>query len=406
MEEPTLAALPAEMLTSIFHWCNAATLARMACTSHDQHTAATSYGNERLRKLGDQTKADTQLPVLLLLQLKEARERAIDGEQRVSVARSASGSGARRGAAPFVALTSPFVAHPQPQSQPPFGCRMLGGTMCGGKLHEHRLEGSWRSACFGHRHLLLVTADGSGVLAFGQGLTWQQAGTQMVDVACLAAQPSSSCECEPCEDDSDDGFPSNGAYLTDAHHYSHTMPAPSPWVGTGFERTVCGVPLALPAEERAVRALACPTRAYVLTESGSVLVTHALRQPPPSSTPLLPLQTLWTPPSPEGKVVQISSLYYHLLLCTAGGSAFSLGDAYDGKLGFHHESYLSSPHPITRLAAYSIVGVAAGGGHSLFLTSRGEVFSCGNGEMGQLGVRGAASPPSLAPTPTLPQPHP
>ena len=117
MEEPTLAALPAEMLTSIFHWCNAATLARMACTSHDQHTAATSYGNERLRKLGDQTKADTQLPVLLLLQLKEARERAIDGEQRVSVARSASGSGARRGAAPFVALTSPWQSQWQSQSQ-------------------------------------------------------------------------------------------------------------------------------------------------------------------------------------------------------------------------------------------------------------------------------------------------
>ena len=44
------------------------------------------------------------------------------------------------------------------------------------------------------------------------------------------------------------------------------------------------------------------------------------------------------------------------------------------------------PRLVSGLAPHVIVGVAAGGGHSLFLTARGECFGAGANEAGQLGA--------------------
>lgn len=77
----------------------------------------------------------------------------------------------------------------------------------------------------------------------------------------------------------------------------------------------------------------------------------------------------------------------HSLLLTENGEVLSCGYGYPGCLG-HGESMLEDvhiPRVIESLTKYRITEMAAGEVHSLFLTSDGEVYSCGSGSHGSLG---------------------
>lgn len=70
---------------------------------------------------------------------------------------------------------------------------------------------------------------------------------------------------------------------------------------------------------------------------------------------------------------------------------FSWGGASNGELGQGglEEHIVSSPTRVPFPPATSLASVAAGGRHTLLLTQRGELHSCGSNDLGQLGREGS-----------------
>ena len=70
---------------------------------------------------------------------------------------------------------------------------------------------------------------------------------------------------------------------------------------------------------------------------------------------------------------------------------FSWGGASNGELGQGglEEHIVSSPTRVPFPPASSLASVAAGGRHTLLLTQRGELHSCGSNDLGQLGREGS-----------------
>jgi alpha-tubulin suppressor-like RCC1 family protein len=138
--------------------------------------------------------------------------------------------------------------------------------------------------------------------------------------------------------------------------------------------------------EPACAVCACPGRSYVLGISGAVYSARwhgAGASRGPSVSPW----TCWSPPSPSQRVCEISSLSAHVLLRTAAGSALSFGEPHEGKLGYDARTvYVTTPRLIEALKEHTIVGVAAGARHSLFLTEDGACFAAGVGAAGQCGL--------------------
>jgi len=82
---------------------------------------------------------------------------------------------------------------------------------------------------------------------------------------------------------------------------------------------------------------------------------------------------------------------------------FSWGGASNGELGQGglEEHIVSSPTRVPFPPATSLASVAAGGRHTLLLTQRGELHSCGSNDLGQLGREGSQT--RLEPVPGLAQ---
>lgn len=66
---------------------------------------------------------------------------------------------------------------------------------------------------------------------------------------------------------------------------------------------------------------------------------------------------------------------------------FAWGSTLHGELGLGgiEDEQILLPKPLEWYAAESITQVACGPNHSLLLTNRGAVFSCGSNDFGQLG---------------------
>ena len=77
----------------------------------------------------------------------------------------------------------------------------------------------------------------------------------------------------------------------------------------------------------------------------------------------------------------------HNVCICSNGSIYSWGDGMYGQLG-QGLNVLSSPQPlqITKLKGVDIQAICCGQNHSLFLSSNGTVYACGNGFYGQLGL--------------------
>ena len=83
----------------------------------------------------------------------------------------------------------------------------------------------------------------------------------------------------------------------------------------------------------------------------------------------------------------------HSAFIATSGHVYSMGNNSEGRLGLGNNSLKSSPSPclVEALHPYKCVDVDCGWGHTLALTSEGEVFSWGVGEYGALGIRSTES---------------
>ncbi|XP_015367433.1 PREDICTED: protein RCC2 homolog [Diuraphis noxia] len=77
----------------------------------------------------------------------------------------------------------------------------------------------------------------------------------------------------------------------------------------------------------------------------------------------------------------------HTIFITEEGKALSLGRNEKGQLGVKDLLRRDIPTPIEGLPDHAIVNAATGRGHTLLLTDRGAVYSCGDNKNSQCGVK-------------------
>ena len=103
------------------------------------------------------------------------------------------------------------------------------------------------------------------------------------------------------------------------------------------------------------------------------------------------------------KLTEIKSIQCganHSLALNQKGEVFSWGSGESGELGNNSTSNSSSPVQVVfRKLSQKIVKIAAGAAHSLFLTSKKHMLSCGDNQYFQTGIKSdAESPHILIPT--------
>jgi alpha-tubulin suppressor-like RCC1 family protein len=104
----------------------------------------------------------------------------------------------------------------------------------------------------------------------------------------------------------------------------------------------------------------------------------------------------------KSQIIVVSAGSYHSLFLDSQGQVYSCGCNTLGRLGLgdHKYSHIHVPTPIDNQEMGQILAISAGGTHSLFLNSEGQVFSCGYGRFGRLGLRDEKDRkiPTLIPT--------
>ncbi|OQR92840.1 regulator of chromosome condensation (RCC1) [Thraustotheca clavata] len=76
---------------------------------------------------------------------------------------------------------------------------------------------------------------------------------------------------------------------------------------------------------------------------------------------------------------------WHTVVVSRLGECYVFGRGEYGRLGLGDNRSHSHPRKVQALASHHIVQAAAGGSHTLFLTDKGEAFSCGRPDHGRLG---------------------
>jgi alpha-tubulin suppressor-like RCC1 family protein len=101
----------------------------------------------------------------------------------------------------------------------------------------------------------------------------------------------------------------------------------------------------------------------------------------------------------DGKAIDVACGGFHTLILTDQGCVYAMGKEDFGLLGigslkeWRMKIGAESPTLITSLINYKIISISAGGWHSCFVTSEGELFTCGKGEYGRLGLKDEKSKP-------------
>jgi alpha-tubulin suppressor-like RCC1 family protein len=116
-----------------------------------------------------------------------------------------------------------------------------------------------------------------------------------------------------------------------------------------------------------------------------------------------PTPALVSLPGASGGVVQVAAGGLHSLVVTSTGQLYAFGDNYSGQLGNTENNNSGTPNPTPALvslpgAAGGVVQVAAGYDHSLAVTSTGQLYAFGSNTSGQLGSTTHSG--SAAPSPT------
>ncbi len=119
-----------------------------------------------------------------------------------------------------------------------------------------------------------------------------------------------------------------------------------------------------------------------------------------------PVPVLLTLPGATGPVTQIAAGYTHTLVLTSTGQVFAFGRNHFGQLGNSVNIGTENPNPTPTLvtlpgAGGTVTQIAAGSGHSLVLTSTGQLYAFGSNMWGQLGVATNLGTRTPNPTPTL-----
>ena len=116
-----------------------------------------------------------------------------------------------------------------------------------------------------------------------------------------------------------------------------------------------------------------------------------------------PTPTPVTLPGASGPVTQVAAGMGHSLVVTASGQLYAFGYNWFGQLGNATNNLTEESNPTPSLvtlpgASGPVTQVAAGGFHSLALTSTGQLYAFGDNDAGQLGS--ATSSTGANPTPT------
>lgn len=119
-----------------------------------------------------------------------------------------------------------------------------------------------------------------------------------------------------------------------------------------------------------------------------------------------PTPTLVTLPGATGPVTEIAAGSLHSLVMTSTGQLYAFGDNQFGQLGNATNEGTEEPNPTPTLvtlpgAIGPVTQIAAGGFHSLALTSTGQLYAFGENRYGQLGNATNENTEEPNPTPTL-----
>lgn len=67
--------------------------------------------------------------------------------------------------------------------------------------------------------------------------------------------------------------------------------------------------------------------------------------------------------------------------CAVHGEIYACGKGTDGQLGLGERESRKWPVVVERMRGYPVIAIAAGDSHSLFLTLSGYVFACGSNKV-------------------------
>lgn len=88
----------------------------------------------------------------------------------------------------------------------------------------------------------------------------------------------------------------------------------------------------------------------------------------------------------QGHVKQIRAGGHHSMVLTTNGRLYTFGFGQHGQLGHRSNQNMFRPRLVKDLLSKPVVAIAAGWNHSLVLTEVGDLYSCGYGKYGQLGL--------------------
>jgi alpha-tubulin suppressor-like RCC1 family protein len=119
-----------------------------------------------------------------------------------------------------------------------------------------------------------------------------------------------------------------------------------------------------------------------------------------------PTPALVTLPGASGAVTQIAGGGSQSLVLTSSGQLYAFGDNQYGQLGTATNAGMAKPNPTPALvtlpgASGAVTQIAGGGFHSLALTSTGQLYAFGENNFGQLGsaTNNESSKPNPTPAP-------
>jgi len=82
----------------------------------------------------------------------------------------------------------------------------------------------------------------------------------------------------------------------------------------------------------------------------------------------------------------LSAGAHHSLVLTEEGQLFTFGYGQHGQLGLRNNLNYNTPHLVKDFLTQPLSAVEAGWHHSLAITKNGDLYTCGHGDSGQLGL--------------------